>query len=126
VGALDDEGRLWIMGRLPHVITTAAGPVTPVGLEQRIEARPEVRAAAVVGVGPAGAQQVVAVVVPTGRPRRGAVAPLDLVEAVRAAAGSPLAAVLRIKALPVDIRHQSKVDRRAVARWAEAALAGRG
>ena len=70
VGHLDDEGRLWVEGRLVHVVTTAEGVVTPVGVEQRLERLAEVGAAAVVGVGPAGTQAVVAVVVPAGRTRR--------------------------------------------------------
>ena len=37
VGALDDDGRLWVQGRMVHVISTAAGPVTPVGIEQRVQ-----------------------------------------------------------------------------------------
>ena len=63
VGHLDADGRLWIEGRLQHVLTTAAGPVTPVGIEQRVEGLAGVSAAAVVGVGPAGAQVVAVVVV---------------------------------------------------------------
>ena len=71
VGHLDDDGRLWVEGRLVHVVRTASGPVTPVGPEQRIERLDGVSMAAVVGVGPVGTQQVVAVVVPTtGSPRR--------------------------------------------------------
>ena len=66
VGHLDDEGRLWVEGRLVHVVVTADGPVTPVGVEQRIESLDQVAAAAVAGVGPVGTQQVVAVVVPVG------------------------------------------------------------
>ena len=42
VGHLDAEGRLWIEGRLVHVITSADGPLTPVGIEQRVESLPEV------------------------------------------------------------------------------------
>ena len=64
VGHLDAEGRLWVEGRLVHVITTADGVVTPVGVEQRVEALDGVAAAAVVGVGPAGH--------PAGGRRRGA------------------------------------------------------
>ncbi|WP_308128147.1 alpha/beta fold hydrolase [Modestobacter italicus] len=128
VGHIDDAGRLWIEGRLPHVVSTAAGVVTPVGVEQRVEQLAAVSAAAVVGVGPAGTQAVVVVVVPvTGAPRRGsAVADPELADAVRAAAGVEVAAVLVTGALPVDIRHQSKVDRRAVARQAARTLAGSG
>ncbi|WP_299951457.1 alpha/beta fold hydrolase [uncultured Modestobacter sp.] len=128
VGHLDGAGRLWIEGRLPHVVSTAAGVVTPVGVEQRVEQLTGVSAAAVVGVGPAGTQAVVVVVVPvTGAPRRGhAVADPELADVVRAAAGVEVAAVLVTGALPVDIRHQSKVDRRAVARKAARTLAGSG
>ncbi|WP_369138431.1 alpha/beta fold hydrolase [Modestobacter versicolor] len=126
VGHLDADGRLWIEGRLPHVVTTAAGVVTPVGVEQRVESLAGVASAAVVGVGPAGTQAVVVVVVPAaGGPRRPAPADPDLADAVRAAAGVEVAAVLVTGALPVDIRHQSKIDRREVARRAARVLAGR-
>lgn len=124
VGHLDADGRLWVEGRLVHVVTTADGPVTPVGVEQRIELLDDVAAAAVVGVGPTGAQQVVAVVVPTVPGARGQLAPTLLAERVRSASAVPLAAVLVADALPVDIRHASKVDRARVARWAHQVLAG--
>jgi acyl-CoA synthetase (AMP-forming)/AMP-acid ligase II/pimeloyl-ACP methyl ester carboxylesterase len=127
VGHLDADGRLWIEGRLPHVVSTAQGVVTPVGIEQRVEALDAVAAAAAVGVGPAGTQVVVLVVVPaSGGPRRGGLtlAGTGLADAVRSAAGVDVAAVLVARELPVDIRHQSKVDRRAVARQAAKALAG--
>ncbi|HET9873887.1 MAG TPA: alpha/beta fold hydrolase [Propionibacteriaceae bacterium] len=136
VGHVDEQGRWWVEGRLVHVVTTAAGPVTPVGIEQRMEQLDTVTAAAVVGVGPAGTQQVVAVVVPTsptaprGVPQlrsrsRDVLADPALTGAVRSAAGTPLAAVLTVTSLPVDIRHASKVDRSRLARWAEEVLAGR-
>jgi acyl-coenzyme A synthetase/AMP-(fatty) acid ligase len=127
VGHLDAEGRLWIEGRLPHVVSTADGVVTPVGVEQRVEALNTVSAAATVGVGPAGTQAVVVVVVPSsGAPRRAALglAAPGLADAVRRAAGVEVAAVLVTGRLPVDIRHQSKVDRREVARRAARILAG--
>ena len=124
VGHLDADGRLWVEGRLAHVVWTADGPVTPVGVEQRVEALPEVEAAACVGVGPAGAQVVVVVAVPRdGAPRRGGLADPELAAAVRDVAGVPVAAVLVRPALPVDIRHNSKIDRAALARWASHRLA---
>ena len=134
VGHLDPDGRLWVEGRLAHVITTAAGPRTPVGPEQALERLPVVQAAAVVGVGPVGTQQVVAVVVPGERPgrNRSVLAPPELAAAARACvqatvetnAELELAAVLVTDRLPTDIRHNSKVDRSRVARWAERVLAG--
>ncbi len=123
VGHLDSAGRLWVEGRLVHVITTADGPLTPVGAEQRIEAGSPVTGAAVVGVGPRGTQQVVAVVVPDS-PAAVGLAAQELAAAVRAAAGVHVAAVLVIEALPVDIRHAAKIDRQRLARWAERLLAG--
>src|SRR3954469_123457 len=67
VGHLDADGRLWIEGRLQHVIPTASGAATPVGIEQRVGRRADGgSAAAVVGVGPPGAQVVVVVVVTSG------------------------------------------------------------
>jgi acyl-coenzyme A synthetase/AMP-(fatty) acid ligase len=127
VGHLDDRGRLWIEGRTAHLVHSADGPVTPVGVELRVEAVDGVRSAAVVGVGPVGVQQVAVVVVPD-RPAARPGAPLlvddALTAAVRAAAGVPVAAVLRTGTLPVDIRHASKIDRTRVAAWAELVLAG--
>jgi olefin beta-lactone synthetase len=123
VGHLDSAGRLWVEGRLVQVITTADGPLTPVGVEQKIEAKSPVTGAAVVGVGPRGTQHVVAVVVSeTG----GAIglASQQLAAAVRAAAEVHVAAVLVVEALPVDIRHAAKIDRQRLARWAERVLAG--
>jgi len=57
------------------------------------------------------------------RPRRPIAEPA-LAEAVRAASPVGLAAVLVVDALPVDIRHASKVDRARLARWAGRLLAG--
>jgi len=122
VGHLDAEGRLWIEGRLPHVVTTAEGPVTPVGIEQDVETVPAVERAAAVGVGPRGGQVVVAVV-EAGVRRPGLASP-DLTDQVRAATAQRLAAVLVVPTLPTDIRHNSKIDRSRLSAWAERVLAG--
>lgn len=122
VGSLDVDERLWIGGRLAHVITTPYGPVAPVGLEQRIEALPDVVHAAVVGVGPVGVQAIVAIVVLSDRST--GPAGIDLIDQIRGSVDEPIAAVLLRGDLPVDIRHQSKVDRRALAGWADTVLAG--
>jgi acyl-coenzyme A synthetase/AMP-(fatty) acid ligase/pimeloyl-ACP methyl ester carboxylesterase len=123
VGHLDAAGHLWVEGRLDHVITTAGGPLTPVGAEQRIEAEAPVTGAALVGVGPLGTQQPVAVVVAAARSRPG-LADDELARAVRAVADVRLAAVLTVRSLPVDIRHASKIDRSRLAQWAGGVLSG--
>lgn len=120
VGHLDAEGRLWVEGRLPHVITTPQGVVTPVRIELAAERAPGVRRAAAVGVGPRGTQQLVVV----AEGERGPLAPPPLAAAVRAQVDRPVAAVLAVPALPTDIRHNAKIDRARLARWATAVLAG--
>ncbi len=124
VGHLDSAGRLWVEGRLPHVIVTADGVVTPVGPEQRIETLPDVSRAAFVGVGPLGTQQQVAVLETVPPARRAHRAPEALAAAVRSMVGTPVAAVLVVPGLPTDIRHNSKIDRSRLSRWATGILSG--
>jgi acyl-CoA synthetase (AMP-forming)/AMP-acid ligase II/pimeloyl-ACP methyl ester carboxylesterase len=114
VGHCDAEGNLWIEGRLVHVIHTERGVVTPVPLEVLVEAVPGVERAAAVGIGPVGAQVVVIVVeAPAESP---GLASVVLTRAVRdAVRPQSVAAVWCTKSLPVDIRHNSKIDRTAVA-----------
>jgi hypothetical protein len=47
-------------------------------------------------------------------------------DAVRAATGVEVAAVLTMREIPVDVRHRSKVNRTAVAEEAAALLSGDG
>ncbi|MDQ0745594.1 acyl-CoA synthetase (AMP-forming)/AMP-acid ligase II/pimeloyl-ACP methyl ester carboxylesterase [Clavibacter sp. B3I6] len=124
VGHLDATGALWIEGRLPHVITTADGVLTPVGPEQRAESAPGVGRAAAVGVGPAGVRQLVLVVETVPAARRVGLAEEALAAAVRAAVDLPVAAVLVVPVLPTDVRHNSKIDRARLGRWAAGILSG--
>ena len=129
VGHLDSAGRLWVQGRLGHVITTASGVRTPVAAELAAETVPGVRRAAVVGVGPAGTQAVVVIVETEERIRRSGLAPQALTYEVRASVaqgtGLVAAAVLVIPDLPTDIRHNSKIDRSALSTWAAGLLSGK-
>ncbi|MBC7723380.1 MAG: alpha/beta fold hydrolase [Burkholderiaceae bacterium] len=124
VGHLDAAGRLWVEGRLPHIISSPHGIITPVGPEQRIESVDSVARAAVVGVGPAGIQQVVAIVETVPPAKRVSVADPALAARLRSAAAMPIAGVLVVPRLPTDIRHNSKIDRTALAAWATGVLAG--
>ncbi|GAA1209396.1 alpha/beta fold hydrolase [Rhodoglobus aureus] len=124
VGHLDDLGRLWVEGRLPHVIVSATGPIAPVGAEQDVEGVSAVRRAAVVGVGPHRLRQAVAVVETIPSTNRPGLASPELTTAVRASTTLPLVAVLAVPQLPTDIRHNSKIDRSRLSIWAERLLAG--
>ncbi|MDN4644008.1 alpha/beta fold hydrolase [Arthrobacter sp. PsM3] len=127
VGHFDAAGRLWVEGRLAHVVTAPGAVITPVGAEQAIERLAGIGLAAVVGVGPPGTQAVVAIVdtVPPAR-RAGPAAP-QLAGRVRETArqaGVSVSAVLVVPSQPTDIRHNAKIDRTRLARWASAVLAG--
>ncbi|GAC1370257.1 MAG: hypothetical protein NVSMB43_05500 [Pseudarthrobacter sp.] len=127
VGHFDTAGRLWVEGRLAHVVTAPGSVVTPVGAEQAIERLADVGLAAVVGVGPAGTQAVVAVVETVPPARRAGPAATPLAGRVRTAArlaGVSVSAVLAVPSQPTDIRHNAKIDRTRLSRWASRVLAG--
>ena len=123
VGHIDNEGNVWIEGRLVHVIHPSRGPVAPVPLEIAIEALPNIVRVAAVGVGPVDVEQIV-IVVETINSSDGP-ADAELTHAVRAAlAPLTIAAVWTTKKLPVDIRHNSKIDRTAVSKKMSQILSG--
>ncbi len=127
VGHFDAAGRLWVEGRLVHVVTAPGSVVTPVGAEQAIERLDDVSLAAVVGVGPSGTQAVVAVVETVPPVRRSGPAAPELAARVRTAArdaGVDVSAVLAVRSQPTDIRHNAKIDRTRLARWASKVLGG--
>jgi hypothetical protein len=45
---------------------------------------------------------------------------------IRAVSGVPIAAILLVKSLPTDIRHNAKLNREEISRWANKKLAGSG
>ena len=61
IGHIDTEGRVWLEGRLQHVVTTPRGPVGPGGLEALIDSDEQVSRSSIVGIGPSGTQSLVAV-----------------------------------------------------------------
>ena len=123
VGHIDGEGNVWIEGRLVHVIHTSDGPIAPVPLEIAVEALPNVVRVAAVGIGPVDVQQLV-IVVETTNSNDGP-AEAELTGAVRTAlAPLTISSVWATKKLPVDIRHNSKIDRTAVSKKMAKILSG--
>jgi acyl-coenzyme A synthetase/AMP-(fatty) acid ligase len=120
VGRLDHHGNLIQLGRAQHVITTASGPVPCVVIEQPL-AELFGRGVAAVGIGPSGAQVIAVVLEAEGDLR---LADIELTTRVRAGTETAVAAVLE-GALPVDIRHQSKIRRDLLATEATKLLEGR-
>ncbi len=124
VGHIDGDGNLWIEGRVVHMIHTADGSMTPVPIEVACEKISGVKRAAAVGIGDKGVQQLV-MVLETDQAKEDP-APDQLAARVREAlAGLDVVAIWETKKLPVDIRHNSKIDRTALAQKMQKVLSGR-
>lgn len=120
VGYFDEDGRLWFCGRLAHRVVTAEGTLYTVPCEMVFNAHPAVFRTALVGV-----------------ERGGATAPVLCVEREKDARIDDATLFAELRALgsrhditrgidrfvvhpgfPVDIRHNAKIDRPALAQWA--------
>ena len=129
VGYLDDAGRLWFCGRAAHVVTTAAGPLYSVCCEGVINANEAVYRAALVGIGPPGEQLPVMCVEPEpgqfpfGPKRQAAMAATLKALAAAHPVTASIDTFLFHMAFPVDIRHNIKINREKLARWATMRLA---
>ena len=100
------------------------GSITPVPLEVVCEKIAGVKRAAAVGIGDKGAQQLV-IVLETDQAKED-IAPAHLAIHVREAlADVDVVAIWVTKKLPVDIRHNSKIDRTALAQKMLKVLSGR-
>lgn len=116
----DPEGRLWFAGRKGHRVETPDGrTLYSVPVEEVFNAHPQVRRTALVGV--AGRPVLCVEVEPGVRPGPALTAELLRLGA-RDAAASAVRHVLYHPRFPVDVRHNSKIGREALAGWA----AGRG
>jgi acyl-coenzyme A synthetase/AMP-(fatty) acid ligase len=124
VGHLDVQGNLWVEGRVVHIIHTLNGPLTPVPLEISCETIPGVKRAAAVGIGDIGIQQVV-IVLETEQGRDDVALTATSAQVREALPHVDVVAVWETKKLPVDIRHNSKIDRTALAEKMQKALSGK-
>jgi len=116
----DEQGRLWFAGRKAHVVWTADGPLHSVPCEEVFNVHPDVRRSALVATGPAGASTPVLVVEvePGAEP-----GPRLVQELLELGAADPTTRTVRTvrfhPRLPVDPRHNSKIDRPALGAWAQ-------
>ena len=129
IGRFDAKGRLWLEGRVQHVIAGPAGPIGPGAVESIAERTDGVTRCAAVGVGPVGTQALVVVLEPGGpQDLQPGLAPQPIIDDIRAAVldrmGLDVAAVLVAPEFPTDIRHNSKVGRTALGAWASRVLSG--
>ena len=131
LGYRDERGCLWFAGRKSQRVTTTSGTMFTDCCEGVFNEHPDVARSALVGIGRCGRQTPVVVIEP--KPGRYPCGPrfrtftaelLDLFHSVPRIPHSPfgiphsLQHVLFRRRLPVDIRHNAKIDREALAEWA--------
>jgi acyl-CoA synthetase (AMP-forming)/AMP-acid ligase II len=118
-GYFDDDGLLWFCGRIAERVVTATGVMHTEPCEQIFRGYPGVERCALVGLGPQGRQEPVLVV----QKARTVTDESRLAEELRALAlrhprTVRISQILFHPSLPVDVRHNAKIHRLALARWA--------
>ncbi len=126
VGYIDRKGRLWFCGRKAHRVRTRQEVLFTIPCESVFRRHPDVKRAALVGLGPAEGETQVPVMIieprpgrfPVFRGRREAFIKelLELGAANRLTAG--IRHILFRRSFPVDIRHNAKIRREDLAVWA--------
>jgi olefin beta-lactone synthetase len=121
VGFLDERGNLWFCGRKAERVHTPAGPLDTEPVERVFRSHPLVRRCALIGLGAAPEQQPALVVeslkeLDQDGWRTFAQELRGLGRAVPAASG--VTRFLQHPAFPVDVRHNAKIHRLTLARWA--------
>jgi len=123
LGWFDPQGRLWMCGRKSHRVEAPGRTLFTVQVEEVLNQHPAVKRTALVGLGARGAQQPLVLV------EREPGSTLDdpslvrelLALAERHEVTRGLTALqVYPGAFPVDARHNAKIEREKLTRWAEA------
>jgi len=122
-GCFDDKGRLWYCGRVSHTVRTAQGALYPEQVEGVFNNHQAVSRSALVGLGDHENQQPVVVIelhggMPPGNDLKQRIETELLQMAQAHDLTRQVKRVLFHPALPVDARHNAKIDREALAKWA--------
>ena len=125
LGYFDAQGRLWFCGRKTQRVETPDGPLYTEQVEQVFNAHEQVRRTALVGVGaPGAATPVLCVELEAGTEASAQ----ERIEAELLNLGQRHAVTMRVQRVlfhpgfPVDIRHNAKIGREALSRWATTRL----
>ncbi len=124
LGRLDEQGRLWFAGRKAETVHTTLGPFYPACIEPLFDLHDEIRRTALIGIGVNGHRRPALVVEPRDpRQVKDSAICRRLARELRALAQRhPHTAALKTfyfhPSLPVDVRHNAKIHRLTLARWA--------
>jgi acyl-CoA synthetase (AMP-forming)/AMP-acid ligase II len=118
IGFLDEKGRLWFCGRKVEGVSTPNGPLYTEPVEQVFRKHPLVVRCALIGLGPVGNQRAALVV--QSKPEAN---PSALARELRTIGRGhshtcDITDFYFHKSFPVDVRHNAKIHRLALARWA--------
>lgn len=129
VGYLDAQGKLWVCGRVSQRVQAATGNLFPLQVEPLFDAHPKVRRSGLVGV-PASAGELPVLCVEVepgvGKSELAGLRQELLVWAADSEMANKIHAILFKRRLPVDPRHNSKIERPQLAKWAARQLRGPG
>jgi acyl-CoA synthetase (AMP-forming)/AMP-acid ligase II len=119
-GYLDADGRLWFCGRKAERVETANGALFTEPCEQVFRSHPHAGRCALVGIGPRGQQQPALVVEAKGDRNVDlkVVASELRALAVQQAHTATIQRFYFHPAFPVDVRHNAKIHRLELAKWA--------
>ena len=125
IGYMDHKGRVWVCGRMMHRVETANGLLTPVQCETIYNQHPRVKRTALVGIGEQGRQRAIILVEPEPEnvPQSEA-QKKELVQELLALGRrhdhtrkiSDI--IIYDRAFPVDVRHNTKIQRHKLVDWA--------
>jgi len=122
-GYIDAEGRLWFCGRKIERVETENGTLFTEPCEQVFREHPNVTRCALIGLGPRGQQRAALVVETklTAAKDRETLAAALRSRATSNALTSGITCFFFHGKFPVDVRHNAKIHRLALARWAASA-----
>ena len=123
IGYRDGEGRIWFCGRKSHRVLTEQGTMFTVQCEAVFNEHPDVFRSALVGVGTPGKQRAVIVIEPeVGKFPTGSGVQEFREQLLRLGRANELTRriddVLFHRSLPVDVRHNAKINRELLVSWA--------
>ncbi len=123
LGFLDEGGRVWFCGRKSQRVITPQGTLFTVACEGIFNEHPKVYRSALVGVGPSPKQRpVLCVELEEEEKKKGKVSPQLMQEILDLGALHPhtkeIQTLLFHPSFPVDVRHNAKIFREKLARWA--------
>jgi acyl-CoA synthetase (AMP-forming)/AMP-acid ligase II len=124
LGGVDESGRIWFCGRKAHRVITPEETLFTIPCEAVFNTHPDVYRTALVGVGEPGSQiPVLCVELEKGRHIDRDNARRELLEIGRSHIHThAIETILFHRGFPVDIRHNAKIFREQLARWAAGRL----